>query len=513
MSPPRKAPAAKSVFVCSQCGDDQPRWFGRCPACGAWNSAAERRLEPEATARAAGATGTGRRGAWASGPSGPEVARPLAEVSLADAERIPTGFPEVDRVLGGGLVPGALLLLCGDPGIGKSTLALQVARRLADPGRRVLYLSGEESPEQVRLRAERLGKVPPQLYVLCETDLTRALEVAAALEPGVLVVDSIQTLAADNLPAASGSVAQVKECALGLLGFAKGRRVPTVLVGHVTKDGAAAGPRVLEHMVDAVLYLDGERFHQVRLLRAAKNRFGSTSELGVFEMTDGGLAQMRDPAQVFLGESDGREAASGSVHVVAMQGTRPLVVEVQALVTASGFAVPQRAGTGVHPKRLAVLLAVLEKRLGMRLSHADVFVNVAGGLRLEEPSADLGLALAIAGSRHDRPSRGRLVALGEVGLGGEVRRVHQLVPRVREAVTLGFSPIVVPASQLEEIEGVAPDAIGVRTLAEALEAGLGPKRRPSSAEPPGGDAPDEEPRGVGPRSLSAGTAIALEHEA
>jgi len=466
------------VFACSACGEDRPRWFGRCPACDAWNSAVER--PADAVAQAAEA----RPGAWhVAADEAPAVPRPLAEVTLAASPREPTGFAEVDRVLGGGLVPGALLLLCGDPGIGKSTLALQIARALAQR-RRVLYLSGEESPEQVRLRAERIGPSPPELLVLCETDLSRALAAVEASRPRVLVVDSIQTLASAELPAGPGSVAQVRECALALLQVAKRRGVPVLVVGHVTKDGAAAGPRVLEHMVDAVLYLEGERFHAVRLLRAAKNRFGSTNEIGVFEMSSNGLAEVRDPARAFVGEASAFENP-GAVLVTSLAGTRPLLVEVQALVASSGFAVPQRAGSGLPPKRLAVLLAVLEKRLGLRLAHADVFVNVAGGLWLEEPAADLGVALAVAGSRLERPARGRLVAVGEIGLAGEVRPVPEIARRVREASLLGYGPILVPRSQIDEALAADASAIGVATLAEALEAGLGPKRRAARAEDAG----------------------------
>ncbi|HKA24159.1 MAG TPA: DNA repair protein RadA [Candidatus Eisenbacteria bacterium] len=477
MNPSSRKPSSKLarvVFACSQCGEDRPRWFGRCPACSAWNTAVERRAEEVAPGAAPHA------GAWVAAAAGEAPKpQPLGEVTLEAAAREPTGFGEVDRVLGGGLVPGALLLLCGDPGIGKSTLALQIARALATR-RRVLYLSGEESPEQVRLRAERIGASPAELLVLCETDLARALAAAEESAPGILVVDSIQTLAVAEVPAGPGSVAQVRECALGLLHFAKRRRVPVLLVGHVTKDGAAAGPRVLEHMVDAVLYLEGERHHPVRLLRAAKNRFGSTSEIGVFEMSQSGLAEVRDPARAFVGAATPFENP-GSVLVTSLAGTRPLVVEVQALVAGSGFAVPQRAGSGVPPKRLAVLLAVIEKRLGVRLSHADVFVNVAGGLRLEEPAADLGLALAIAGSRLDRPARGRLVAIGEIGLAGEVRPVPSLERRVREAALMGYGPVVVPRSQLEEARVEGTEILGAATLAEAVEVSLGPQRRKESA--------------------------------
>jgi DNA repair protein RadA/Sms len=464
----RKA-APRTVFLCTDCGNDQAKWFGRCPSCSAWNTAVEQSVSPDSPAAAAAP----RRAAWHAPGARDRTPRPLADVETTSANRLSTGYAEVDRVLGGGLVAGALVLLCGDPGIGKSTLALQVARSLAGGERRVLYLSGEESPEQVRLRAERLGTVPRSLLVLCETELEPALEAAAAAAPQVLVVDSIQTLASAAAPGGPGSVSQVRECALALLAYAKGAGVPTILVGHVTKDGGAAGPRVLEHMVDAVVYLEGERFHQVRLLRAGKNRFGSTSEIGVFEMTDTGLVEMRDPRQVFLGGA--HVSGPGSFHVVAMQGARPLAVEVQALVTHSGFAVPQRAGSGVPPKRLAVLIAVLEKRLGVRLSHADVFVNVAGGLYLEEPAADLGLALAIAGSRFDRAPLGRGVALGEVGLGGELRPVPALLPRLREAAALGFEFAVVPAAQASDAARADIAVRPAETLAEALDPALTPR--------------------------------------
>lgn len=468
MSSKGKKSANRVVFVCGQCGEDQPRWFGRCPVCDTWNSAAEQSVgKPEATSNQ-------QRGGWLDQVAGLESEpRPLAEVELSAVDRIATGFPEIDRVLGGGLVPGALLLLGGDPGIGKSTLALQMANALCERGRRVLYLSGEESPEQVRLRAQRLGTIPDGLLVFSETDLERSLEAIIRAEPQALIVDSIQTLSSAAVSAGPGSVTQVRECALGILSYAKGRRVPTIMVGHVTKDGAVAGPRVLEHMVDAVLYLEGEQFQQLRLLRAAKNRFGSTQELGVFEMGEAGLTEVTDPSRAFVGES---ADVPGSVLVAALQGTRPLLVEVQALVTGAGFAVPQRAGSGIPPKRLAVLLAVLEKRVGLRIGNADVFVNVAGGLKLEEPAADLGIAMALAGSREDRPSLGRLVAIGEVGLGGEVRRVNQISARVREANTFGYRPLLVPRAQLEEVSGSEGEVIGVQTVAEALELGLGPRR-------------------------------------
>jgi DNA repair protein RadA/Sms len=473
---PKRAAKAKTIFLCIECGDDQPRWFGRCPTCGAWNTAHEETRSAGASAAAGGPGGeSAPRGSWVAAGSERGVPRPLAQLSADRARRVTTGIPEVDRVLGGGLVAGGILLLGGDPGIGKSTLALQVASALAAGGARVLYLSGEESPEQVRLRAARLGALPDSLFVLSETELESALAAAEGLQPAALIVDSIQTVASRQVAAGPGSVSQVRECALGFLAFAKGRRVPTILVGHVTKDGAVAGPRVLEHMVDAVLYLEGERYQELRILRAAKNRFGSTQELGVFAMTEGGLVEVAEPSRAFLGE---QAAGPGSAAVVAMQGTRPLVVEVQALVSPTTFPMAQRAATGFPAKRLAVLLAVLEKRAGVRFSSADVFVSVAGGLRLEEPAADLGIALALAGSRQDRAGRSRLVALGEIGLAGEVRRVSRLAERVREAKLLGFAPILVPDAQRAEPRLAGDDVIGVRDVGEALDKGLEPRRPP-----------------------------------
>ena len=482
---PRKS-APRTVYLCIECGDDQPKWFGRCPSCSAWNTAREETAAPVT----AGEPSTAPRGSWVESASDRGVPRRLADVDLSEADRVRTEIPEVDRVLGGGLVAGGILLLGGDPGIGKSTLALQIARALAGRGQTVLYLSGEESPEQVRLRAERLGTIPKGLLVLSETELETALETAEKVGPSALIVDSIQTIASRQVAAGPGSVSQVRECALAFLGFAKGRRVPTILVGHVTKDGAVAGPRVLEHMVDAVLYLEGERYQELRILRAAKNRFGSTQELGVFEMMEDGLREVAEPSRAFLGEE---AAGPGSAAVVSLQGTRPLVVEVQALVSPTGFQMAQRAATGMHPKRIAVLLAVLEKRAGIRFTSHDVFVNVAGGLRLEEPAVDLGVALALASSRQDRAPRGRLVAIGEVGLAGEVRRVSRIAERVREARLLGFAPILVPEAQLGDVKA-GDDLVGVRDVGQALARGLETAKPHSTGpRPPRGTRDDEPP--------------------
>jgi DNA repair protein RadA/Sms len=396
--------------------------------------------------------------------------------------RAPTGTAELDRVLGGGLVPGSLVLIGGDPGIGKSTLVLQVAMALAARGETVLYVAGEESEEQVRMRAARLGEVPGPLLILCETDLEAVLEACVSTRPSVLIVDSIQTMARGGLEGGPGSVTQVRECGLGLLHFAKATKTLVLLVGHVTKEGAVAGPRVLEHMVDAVLYLEGERFHDARVLRAAKNRFGSTQELGVFEMTESGMREVTDPSGVFLSESRGVEP--GAAVVASLEGTRTLLVEVQALVSTSFYGTPQRVTSGFDSRRLAVLLAVLERRGGLKLGRHDVFVSVMGGLTLEEPGTDLGVALAVASSFRNRPLLERSLAIGEIGLSGTVRRVRRLDARVREAARLGFARVGVPAQQADEAEIGGIEVIALRDVREAFEKLL--EKKPEAAEAPAG---------------------------
>jgi DNA repair protein RadA/Sms len=470
-----KARASKSSFFCSACGHESARWFGRCPACSAWNTAAE--APATAGARAGGraaARSTRARWAPASGAA-PHVPHPLADVSSDSAPRWPSGISELDRVLGGGLMPGSLVLVGGDPGIGKSTLLLQLAMAAArgTGARRVLYVSGEESEEQVRLRAARIGVPPEALLIFCDTDLDAVLEAASGANPAVVIVDSIQTMARADLEGGPGTVSQVRECALALLHFAKGSGAAVFLVGHVTKDGAVAGPRVLEHMVDAVLYLEGERYQHYRVLRAAKNRFGSTNELGVFEMTDEGLAEVPNPSAVFLSDSARREP--GSAVVASLEGSRPLLVEVQALVSSSFYATPQRVTSGFDSRRLAVLLAVLERRAGLRLGRHDVFLTAAGGLTLDEPGTDLGVALAIASSFRSRPVLPGTIACGEVSLSGEVRRVPRLDARLREAAQVGFQRAGVPAAQAGEGRGVALEIVPLGTLREALEKLLGEK--------------------------------------
>jgi DNA repair protein RadA/Sms len=473
----KMAKADKPHFFCSACGNEETRWFGRCPSCGAWNTAAE---APTAAAAASAAAGRGPRARWAPRPGaagGPPGAgpgpRPLAHVEVSATHRWPSGLRELDRVLGGGVMPGSLVLVGGDPGIGKSTLMLQLAQTLAAAGRRVLYVSGEESVEQVRLRAGRLGPIPESLLILAETDLEAVLEAAAQVQPDVLVADSIQTLARADLEGGPGSVSQVRECALALLHYAKGSSAAVFLVGHVTKEGSVAGPRVLEHMVDAVLYLEGERYQHYRVLRAAKNRFGSTNELGVYEMTDGGLREVANPSLAFLSERRGVEP--GTAVVASIEGTRPLLVEVQALVATSFYGTPQRVTSGFDQRRLALLLAVLERRVGLRLGRHDVFVAVTGGLTLDEPGTDLGLALAVASSYRSRPVLEGTLTVGEVSLSGELRRVSRIEARVREAAALGFRRAAVPAMQAADARTEGIEVVPVATVREAIAELLGAK--------------------------------------
>ncbi len=492
------AKAAKPHFFCGACGNEEARWFGRCPSCGAWNSAAEAPASGAAAApgalkggRAAARERTGRaRWSPSSEPTGP---RPLAGIEVSGSERLTTGMRELDRVLGGGLTAGSLVLVGGDPGIGKSTLVLQVAASLAAAGQTVLYVAGEESEEQIRMRATRLGSIPAALLILCETDLEAVLEAAAQVKPGVMVIDSIQTIARGDLEGGPGTVTQMRECGLALLHFAKATRTSVLLVGHVTKDGTVAGPRVLEHMVDAVLYLEGERYQHYRVLRAAKNRFGATHELGVFEMTDRGLAEVANPSAAFLSESGtgaGPQSVSpGTAVVASLEGSRPLLVEVQALVSTSFYGTPQRVTSGFDGRRLAVLLAVLERRVGLRLGRHDVFVSVTGGITIEEPGTDLGVALAIASSFKSRPLLTRTLAVGEVSLSGDLRRVPRLSERLREAAHLGFLRAGVPQVQADEGAGSGVEVMPLATLRAAYETLLG-ERVAGGGEPAGAEPSD-----------------------
>lgn len=439
-------------YICQSCGHASPKWLGRCPECGEWNSLVE-----EVAVRARPAD----RAAEAAEPVS------VAEVTLATETRATTGVAEFDRVLGGGVVGGSVVLVGGDPGIGKSTMLLQIGDRIARGGARVLYVSAEESVRQTKLRAERLGATAPELLLLAENDLDVITQTVGRLRPAVLVVDSIQTVYRGDVASAPGSVAQVRECTAALVRLAKDEGVATFIVGHVTKEGALAGPRVLEHLVDTVLYFEGDRHHAYRILRATKNRFGSTNEIGVFEMAGAGLVEVPNPSAAFLSERP--QEAPGSAVVCAIEGTRPLLVEVQALVSPTHFGMPRRTAAGVDYNRLLLLLAVLERRAGLQLAAQDVYVSIAGGVGVEEPAADLGIAVAVASSLRDRPVDPRAVVIGEVGLAGEVRAVPQLGKRLAEAARLGFARVVVPrTSSADAPQGL--EVVAVADLASALRA-------------------------------------------
>ena len=453
----------KSVFVCQECGAQAQKWMGRCADCGAWNSLVEERLaEP---APAAGGLAAAR---YALG--GGAGARLYADIQMADAPRLASGIEEFDRVLGGGIVPGSLVLLGGEPGIGKSTLLLQVAASFARTVGPVLYSSGEESEHQVKSRGERLGVGSAPIYLLAETCLERVLEEASRLKPALLVVDSIQTVFSLKLQSAPGSIGQVREAATQLLFTAKGHNLPTFLVGHVTKDGSLAGPKSLEHIVDTVLYFEGEQHHVHRIIRAVKNRFGEVSELGVFEMTGTGLRPVPNPSKLFLAERP--VASPGSAVVCCIEGSRPILVEVQALVSSSLYGNARRMAIGIDQNRLSLLVAVLEKRAGLSLVGEDVFVNVAGGMSIDEPAADLAVVASVASSLRNRPVRQKTAVFGEVGLAGEVRAVTQAARRVREAAQMGFTRCILPKGNLDPRDLAADtcEVVGVSVIGEALDA-------------------------------------------
>jgi len=446
----------RTVFVCQQCGYKSPKWVGRCPECGEWNTMVET-VEVREARPLVSLLPTAQ----------PE---PLPKISPGGFDRIPVPMEEFNRVLGGGIVPGSVVLIGGDPGIGKSTLLLQISALLARQIGPVLYVSGEESPQQIKMRAERLGISEEQLYVLAETNLNQILNHIEHLNPKMVIVDSIQSVYLEELTSSAGSIGQVRECAAALLRSAKASHIPIFLVGHVTKAGAIAGPRVLEHIVDTVLYLEGERFHSYRLLRSVKNRFGSTNEVGVFEMGHEGLMEVANPSEAFLSER--LPAVAGSAIAVTMEGTRPLLVEIQALTSTTSFGHPRRTANGIDFNRLLLLVAVLSKRVGMRLFDQDVYVNVVGGLRIREPAADLSVALAIASSLRDVPVAPDMAIVGEVGLSGELRAIGQVEKRLNEAAKLGFKRCLLPRS----VRRVgAPDGIEViraRSLREAMEVAL-----------------------------------------
>ena len=450
----------KTAFVCEQCGHIFPKWSGRCSECGTWNSVVETRVEQ----------GKEKRAARVSLVPTSEP-QPLPTISADGFQRIVVPMGELNRVLGGGIVPGSVVLISGDPGIGKSTLLLQVSSLLVRQGGPVLYVSGEESAQQIKMRADRLGISDDQLYVLSEINLEQIVSHIERLNPHLAVVDSIQSVYTEELTSAAGGVSQVKGCAATLLQFAKASGVPIFIVGHVTKAGAIAGPRVLEHIVDTVLYLEGDRFHAYRLLRSVKNRFGSTNEVGVFEMASQGLIEVTNPSEAFLAER--LPTAAGSAIAVTMEGTRPLLVEIQALASTTSFGLPRRTANGVDFNRLLLLVAVLSKRVGLRLSDQDVFVNVVGGLRVNEPAADLAVAVAVASSFRDVPVAADLAVVGEIGLSGELRAVSQLSRRLSEAAKLGFRRCLLPKGTRRKKDLPSEiEVIGVRSVAEALEVAL-----------------------------------------
>src|SRR5690349_10259505 len=454
----------KTVYACQECGAQSQKWLGRCAECGAWNSLVEERAIPAPVAGGAAAAATGNRYALA-GAAGPRL---YEEIDTVVAERLSTGVDEFDRVLGGRVVPGSLVLIGGEPGIGKSTLLLQAAAHFAGAVGPVLYSSGEESEHQIKSRGERLGVQPAPLYVLAETCLERILEEIARLRPSFVIVDSIQTVFSLKFQSAPGSIGQVREAATQLLFAAKGQNIPTFLVGHVTKDGNIAGPKALEHIVDTVLYFEGERHHSHRVVRAVKNRFGAISELGVFEMTGQGLRAVPNPSQLFLAERPAN--APGSAVLCCMEGSRPVLVEVQALVSSTSFGNARRMASGVDQNRLSLLLAVLEKRAGLNLIGEDVFINVAGGMTIDEPASDLAVVGAVASSLRNRPIRPGTAVFGEVGLAGEIRGTAQAALRIREAAQMGFTRIIVPeANQAPDDVPSGCDMVAVRNVGEALD--------------------------------------------
>jgi DNA repair protein RadA/Sms len=452
---------AQTRYVCQQCGSAQAKWMGRCPDCGEWNTLVETVVDQKSV-RARGIS------LMATLQSQPQL---LSDVVANGFERISLAMDEMDRVLGGGIVPGSLVLIGGDPGIGKSTLLLQASAALATAEVPVLYVSGEESAQQIKLRAARLGLIGDGLYVLTETNVGVIISHIENLRPRLVVIDSIQTVYLDDLDSAAGSVSQVRESAAQLMQIAKGYGISIFLIGHVTKAGAIAGPRVLEHIVDTVLYLEGDRFHAYRLLRCVKNRFGASNEVGVFEMRDVGMAEVSNPSEVFLAER--LLNAAGSAIAVTLEGTRPLLVEIQALSSTTSFGNPRRTANGIDFNRLLLLTAVLSKRVGVRLSDQDVFVNVVGGLRVGEPAADLAVACAIGSSFRDVPVAGDLAIVGEVGLSGELRAVSQLDTRLKEAAKLGFNRCLVPQSRhLNKLKLPGLEILSARSLAQALEIAL-----------------------------------------
>ncbi|MFA9379085.1 MAG: DNA repair protein RadA [Lachnotalea sp.] len=448
------AKGKNSIFFCQSCGNESSKWMGQCPACKEWNTFVEEAVSKNIPGKTKNSI----------------ITQPtkMSEIVTNDEERIKTGIDEMDRVLGGGIVEGSLVLVGGDPGIGKSTLLLQVCQTLTEQKKSVLYISGEESLKQIKMRAQRIGKFSDDMLILCETNLDLASEVIKKIKPQVVVIDSIQTMYNENVSSAPGSVSQVRESTSMLMQIAKGLGISIFIVGHVTKEGVVAGPRVLEHMVDTVLYFEGDRHAAYRILRGVKNRFGSTNEIGVFEMAEKGLIEVTNPSEYML---EGRpEDASGSVVACSMEGTRPILIEIQALVCHSNLGIPRRTAVGTDYNRVNLLMAVLEKRFGLQLSSCDAYVNIAGGIKMNEPAIDLGIVMAIVSSYKDRAIDERTIVFGEVGLSGEIRSVNMAEQRVMEAKKLGFTKCIIPkvsTDSLKSIKGI--QIIGVKNLREAID--------------------------------------------
>jgi DNA repair protein RadA/Sms len=442
-------------YICQSCGQDFPRWYGQCQSCGEWNTVFEELQTSKSQLQNKFKIPTSKS----------QNPISIIEVDFAKEERVPTGIAEVDRVLGGGVVAGSVVLVSGEPGIGKSTMMLQAAEALSSKST-VLCVSGEESARQIRLRAERLGTLSKSLMLLPETNLFAIEKSIQHIKPKFVVIDSIQTLYREDISSAPGSVSQVRECAAYLVRIAKTMHIPIFIVGHVTKEGNIAGPRVLEHVVDTVLYFEGERHKQYRILRVTKNRFGSTNEVGIFEMKDKGLVEVPNPSEVFLSERP--KEASGSVVTAAIEGTRPVLVEIQALVSPTKMVYPVRKTTGVDYNRTSIIIAVLERQLGLKLSSSDVYVNAAGGIRVSEPAMDLPIAIAIASCYKNNPVDSQTIAIGEIGLTGEIRSVSQVEQRVKEAEKLGFKRVVIPKANLKEINKAKIDIVTVSSVKEAL---------------------------------------------
>ena len=446
---------SKTSFFCQHCGYASPKWLGKCPSCNGWNCFAEELVaNPEAG---------GRPDLIFNG-----TPLPIEEVPAAEGERTATGMAEIDRVLGGGIVAGSAVLIGGEPGIGKSTLMLQMMKHLAEGGKKVLYISGEESATQIKLRANRIGVTARDILLLIEVSLEKILDQIQKVDPAVVVIDSIQTVYSGDLMSAPGSVGQVREASSRLILTAKKSAIPVFLIGHVTKDGSIAGPKVLEHMVDTVLYFEGDSGHAYRIIRSIKNRFGPTNEIGVFEMRDKGLIEVPNPSAFFLAERP--ENVPGSVVVTSLEGTRPILVEIQSLVSPSNLGMPRRTAIGVDPNRVSLLVAVLDKICGLQLGGSDIFINVAGGVRVDEPAVDLGVVAAMASSFLDRPVDGRTVILGEVGLTGEIRAVSQMEVRLKEAARMGFSRCLIPKTGMLQASGKEKMEIcAISSLTELLE--------------------------------------------